>query len=155
MLRYIRKGGEIKHLSLIKFVWKLHDNSFFFKYYVFKYLSLIRLGWKLHWHYISLFFKPLSFFFRFTKLKCPEDICEDTLSLPKDKYSDLQVYNISKLCNNLFSLHLNKQLLGKKVTCNSLHPGSCMSTGIQRHWWLYRAIFFLVRPFTKSLVCIL
>lgn len=88
---------------------------------------------------------------RFTKLKHPEDICEDTLSLPKDKYSDLRVYNISKLCNNLFSLHLNKQLIGKNVTCNSLHPGSCMSTGIQRHWWLYRVIFFLVRPFTKSL----
>lgn len=88
---------------------------------------------------------------RFPKLQKPEEICEDMLSPTKDKYSDLNAYNISKLCNNLFSLHLNQLLSGKKVTSNSLHPGSCISTNIQRNWWLYKLIFFVARPFTKSL----
>lgn len=87
---------------------------------------------------------------RFSKIHSVEDICEDCLSLPKDKYSDLYAYNISKLCNNLFSLHLNKMLAGKKVTCNSLHPGSLISTKLQRNWWFYRLLFAVVRPFTKS-----
>ncbi|VDI74389.1 WW domain-containing oxidoreductase [Mytilus galloprovincialis] len=87
---------------------------------------------------------------RFPKIHMVEDVTEDSLSLPKDKYSDMNAYNISKLCNNLFSLHLNKLLAGKKVTSNSLHPGSCISTNLQRNWWLYRVVFFIVRPFTKS-----
>ncbi|CAG2218708.1 WWOX [Mytilus edulis] len=51
---------------------------------------------------------------RFPKIHMIEDVTEDSLSLPKDKYR------------------------------------SCISTNLQRNWWLYRVVFFIVRPFTKS-----
>ena len=59
-------------------------------------------------------------------------------------------YNDSKLCNVLFSLHLNRILSRQKVTSLSLHPGNMISTGLSRNWWLYRLLFAFVRPFTKS-----
>lgn len=33
----------------------------------------------------------------------------------------------------------------------SLHPGNMVSSRLARNWWLYRLLFALARPFTKSL----
>ncbi|XP_076449544.1 WW domain-containing oxidoreductase-like [Babylonia areolata] len=75
----------------------------------------------------------------------------DTLSPPRQKYSHLRAYNLSKLCNVLFAARLSSRLQTQGVTALSLHPGNMMSTSIARHWWLYRLLFTLVRPFTKSM----
>ncbi|XP_022286339.2 WW domain-containing oxidoreductase-like [Crassostrea virginica] len=87
---------------------------------------------------------------RFSDLSL-DSITESKLSPTLSQYQDLQAYNNSKLCNVLFSLHLNKLLSDKGVQCNSLHPGNIMYTNLSRHWWLYRVLFLLARPFTKSL----
>ena len=76
----------------------------------------------------------------------------DTLSPPADKYSDMRAYNHSKLCNILFANALSARLHKEGVTVLSLHPGNMMSSSLSRHWWAYRLLFALVRPFTKSMV---
>ncbi|XP_025114959.1 WW domain-containing oxidoreductase-like [Pomacea canaliculata] len=80
-----------------------------------------------------------------------ETVSLDTLSPPAHKYSDLRAYNDSKLCNVLFAWSLDDKLRGQGVRSFSLHPGNMMSTSLSRHWWLYRLLFALVRPFTKSM----
>lgn len=72
----------------------------------------------------------------------------------KSQFVPMIGYNDSKLCNILFSKHLNQRLSRQKVTSHSLHPGNMISTGISRNWWFYRLLFSFVRPFTKSPVSI-
>ncbi|XP_052232695.1 WW domain-containing oxidoreductase-like isoform X2 [Dreissena polymorpha] len=79
------------------------------------------------------------------------NISEEKLSPPASAYWDLKAYNNSKLCNVLFSLHLNSLLSRFGVTSVALHPGNIMYTGIQKHWWFYRLLFYMARPFTKSM----
>ncbi|XP_053401007.1 WW domain-containing oxidoreductase-like [Mercenaria mercenaria] len=79
------------------------------------------------------------------------NLSEEKLSPSAKNYWDLQAYNLSKLCNVLFSLHLNSVLSKCGVTSNSLHPGNIMYTNIQRSWWFYRLLFYVARPFTKSM----
>lgn len=116
--------------------------------------SLYPLGTKFH-HYKGMKkHKKLDrycCFYRFSDIS-GESISESKLSPGRSVYQDLRAYNNSKLCNVLFSLHLNKLLTDKGVLSNSLHPGNVMSTNLSRHWWLYRVIYLLARPFTKSLV---
>ncbi|XP_071088414.1 WW domain-containing oxidoreductase-like [Haliotis cracherodii] len=87
---------------------------------------------------------------RFTDLDV-NNLSESKLSPPSTHYQDLKAYNLSKLCNVLFSNELNARLSVRGVTCNSLHPGNMMSSSLARHWWFYRLLFTLVRPFTKSM----
>lgn len=60
-------------------------------------------------------------------------------------------YNNSKLCNVLFARQLAKHMQNQGISVFSLHPGNMVSTNLARNWWVYRLIFFFVRPFTKSL----
>lgn len=66
-------------------------------------------------------------------------------------YWDMMAYNNSKLCNVLFARQLAKAWQSEGISVFSLHPGNMVSTSLSRNWWLYRILFFLVRPFTKSL----
>ncbi|KAL4234313.1 hypothetical protein ACF0H5_005964 [Mactra antiquata] len=79
------------------------------------------------------------------------NLTEEKLSPSANKYWDLSAYNLSKLCNILFSLHLNNTLYKYGVTSVSVHPGNMMFTQLHRHWWFYKLLFYLVRPFTKSM----
>lgn len=47
----------------------------------------------------------------------------DNLQSETGKYSSIQAYGRSKLCNVLFSNELARRLAGKGVTANCLHPG--------------------------------
>ncbi|KAB0791400.1 hypothetical protein PPYR_03200 [Photinus pyralis] len=67
------------------------------------------------------------------------------------KYWDMTAYNNSKLCNVLFGRQLAKNLQSNGVGVFTLHPGNMVSSSLTRNWWLYRLLFGLVRPFTKSL----
>lgn len=84
-------------------------------------------------------------------------ITRDTLSrstLSVDSYSRywaMAVYNNTKLCNVLFGEKLATLWFRYKIAVFILHPGNLISTDISRHWWPYRLLFSLVRPFTKSL----
>ncbi|KAK7115495.1 WW domain-containing oxidoreductase-like [Littorina saxatilis] len=80
-----------------------------------------------------------------------ETVNLESLSPPASKYSDIRAYNHSKLCNVLFANMLCTKLGTQRVTVLSLHPGNMMSSSLARHWWLYRLLFTLVRPFTKSM----
>lgn len=66
-------------------------------------------------------------------------------------YWDMMAYNNSKLCNVLFARQLAKNWQSLGISVFSLHPGNMVSTDLSRYWWLYRVLFLLVRPFTKSL----
>ncbi|KAJ8921164.1 hypothetical protein NQ315_013636 [Exocentrus adspersus] len=67
------------------------------------------------------------------------------------KYWDMMAYNNSKLCNVLFARQLAKNCQTSGISVFSLHPGNMVSTKLSRNWWLYRILFAIVRPFTKSL----
>ncbi|KAL1500797.1 hypothetical protein ABEB36_006240 [Hypothenemus hampei] len=66
-------------------------------------------------------------------------------------YWDMRAYNNSKLCNVLFARQLSKKLQNRGISVASLHPGNMVCTNISRNWWLYKLLFTIVRPFTKSL----
>lgn len=63
----------------------------------------------------------------------------------------MMAYNNSKLCNVLFARQLAKLWQTDGILVFSLHPGNMVSSDLSRNWWLYRLLFLLVRPFTKSL----
>ncbi|XP_050668741.1 WW domain-containing oxidoreductase isoform X1 [Leptidea sinapis] len=73
------------------------------------------------------------------------------LACPKDWYSSMTAYNNSKLYNVVTAKVLSGEWKHKRIAVNSLHPGNMVSTNLSKSWWLYRLLFFLVRPFTKSL----
>ncbi|EZA53638.1 hypothetical protein DMN91_005483 [Ooceraea biroi] len=86
---------------------------------------------------------------RFSTIRSPEDVHQLTLSPPAYKYWAMGAYNESKLCNILFAQELARQW--PSVSVFACHPGNMVSTSLSRHWWLYRLLFAIVRPFTKSL----
>ena len=63
-------------------------------------------------------------------------------------------YNRSKLCNILFSNELHRRLSPRGVTSNAVHPGNMMYSAIHRNSWVYKLLFTLARPFTKSMVSV-
>ncbi|XP_055536554.1 WW domain-containing oxidoreductase-like [Wyeomyia smithii] len=87
---------------------------------------------------------------RFSMLRT-SDITESNLSLPANKYWSMIAYNNVKLFNVLFAFELAKRWKTRGISVFVLHPGNLISSDISRNWWLYRLIFALVRPFTKSL----
>lgn len=58
-------------------------------------------------------------------------------------------YNDSKLCNILFAQELSRRW--PAVSVFSCHPGNMVSSSLSRYSWVYRILFAIVRPFTKSL----
>ncbi|XP_046403683.1 WW domain-containing oxidoreductase isoform X1 [Ischnura elegans] len=91
---------------------------------------------------------------RFSYITCENISCERlSPSVPSQYSSGMSAYNDSKLCNVLFAAELFRRWgPGKRgVFANSLHPGNMVSSNLSRSWWLYRLLFALVRPFTKSL----
>jgi len=65
-------------------------------------------------------------------------------------FFSFMAYDNSKLCLNLLCKALAKRY--PSIIVNSCHPGNMISSNLSRNWWLYRLLFALVRPFTKSLV---
>ncbi|XP_065336408.1 WW domain-containing oxidoreductase [Cloeon dipterum] len=63
----------------------------------------------------------------------------------------MQAYNDSKLCNLIISVELARRWSSLGIAVNALHPGNMVSSALSRNWWLYRFLFMLVRPFSKSL----
>ncbi|XP_074646454.1 WW domain-containing oxidoreductase-like [Tubulanus polymorphus] len=88
---------------------------------------------------------------RFTDLNF-ENVSHEKLSpSTANGFWPIKAYNLSKLLNILTSNQLHSRLYERNVTSNSLHPGNMMSTQLSRNWWLYRLLFTVVRPFTKSM----
>ncbi|KAJ8680938.1 hypothetical protein QAD02_016725 [Eretmocerus hayati] len=86
---------------------------------------------------------------RFSLLQSVEDLHPMVLSPPAYKYWSMGAYNNSKLCNILFAQELSRRW--PSVGILSCHPGNMVSSDLSRHSWIYRFLFALVRPFTKSL----
>lgn len=63
-------------------------------------------------------------------------------------YDEKKVYEMSKLCNILFTRELAKRLEGTNVTANSLHPG-IVDTQLMRHMGIVNSFFgkIMVWPF--------
>ncbi|XP_045495207.1 WW domain-containing oxidoreductase-like [Colias croceus] len=73
------------------------------------------------------------------------------LSCPKDWFSSMLAYNNSKLYNVITAKVLSEEWTNKGICVNSLHPGNMVYTNLSKSWWLYGVLFYIVRPFTKSL----
>ena len=58
-------------------------------------------------------------------------------------------YNDSKLFCLMFALEANQ--IWKDIRSIAVHPGNMVYSNLGRHWWIYRVLFGLVRPFAKSL----
>ncbi|XP_018058913.1 PREDICTED: WW domain-containing oxidoreductase-like isoform X2 [Atta colombica] len=85
---------------------------------------------------------------RFSSIRTVEDL-HQSLSVPAYKYWAMAAYNESKLCNILFVQELAHQW--PSIGVFACHPGNLVFTSLSRQWWLYRLLFALARPFTKSL----
>lgn len=79
-------------------------------------------------------------------------LTEALLSPPANRYWAMSAYNEAKLCNVLFARELGRRWQDRGIAAYSLHPGNMVSSDLSRNWWVYRWLFALVRPFTKSLV---
>ncbi|KAL7300904.1 hypothetical protein TKK_0006456 [Trichogramma kaykai] len=86
---------------------------------------------------------------RFSLIQSVEDLHPMTLSPPAYKYWSMGAYNDSKLLNVLFAQELSKRWPSVSIFC--CHPGNLVSSDLARHSWMYRLLFAIVRPFTKSL----
>lgn len=103
---------------------------------------------KLFINYILIFLNSC----RFSWLT-PENLTEEYLSpLTAKHFVPFMAYNDTKLCNTVIANELDRRWSREEISCNSVHPGNMVSTDISRHWWFYKLLFFLVRPYTKSLV---
>lgn len=97
----------------------------------------------------------LSVFFRFTDINDPSGKLDlSRLSPSRSDYWAMLAYNRSKLCNILFSNELHRRLSPRGVTSNAVHPGNMMYSAIHRNSWVYKFLFTLARPFTKSMVSV-
>ena len=66
----------------------------------------------------------------------------------ENSYDPKKVYEMSKLCNVLFTRELAKRLEGTNVTANALHPG-IVDTELMRHMGIVNSFFgkVIVWPF--------
>ncbi|KAG5667716.1 hypothetical protein PVAND_015687 [Polypedilum vanderplanki] len=78
-------------------------------------------------------------------------LTREHLSVSNCKYWAMMAYNNAKLCNVLYACELGRKWQSRGISVFALHPGNMVSTKLQRNYWFYRLLFFLVRPFTKSL----
>ncbi|KAJ8726432.1 hypothetical protein PYW07_001130 [Mythimna separata] len=76
---------------------------------------------------------------------------EAMVSLPKQEYTSIRAYNISKLCGIHFMHYLSYRWVnsGKSVFC--AHPGSFVKTRLCRNWWPYELLYTSMIPFSKSI----
>lgn len=96
-----------------------------------------------------------SLFFRFTDINDSSGKLDlSRLSPSRSDYWAMLAYNRSKLCNILFSNELHRRLSPRGVTSNAVHPGNMMFSAIHRNSWVYKLLFTLARPFTKSMVSV-
>lgn len=86
-------------------------------------------------------------------IRTPEDLHQLTLSPPPYKYWSMAAYNNSKLSNILFAQELARRW--PSVSVFSCHPGNLVFSSLPRYSCVYRLLFALVRPFTKSLVILI
>lgn len=81
-----------------------------------------------------------------------ENISEELLSPShKSTFTSIMAYCNSKLCNVLTALEMQRRFGEQGINFYAVHPGNAVSTYLTRHWWVYRLLFALIRPFTKSL----
>lgn len=66
-------------------------------------------------------------------------------------YVSLLQYGNAKLCNLLFARHLALLLAPTGVRVFACHPGNMVRTNLPRHSLLYRLLFAVAAPFTKTL----
>ena len=87
---------------------------------------------------------------RFATCDMAEDITPSYLSTTNPKtFVPVHAYNNSKLWCLMFAMEADHRW--KDICCIAVHPGNMISTNLSRHWWVYRLLFAIVRPFTKSL----
>jgi len=87
---------------------------------------------------------------RFSEIKTASEISTAQLEPMASNFSPILQYNDSKLFCLLFAQTLSRKFGHLGLRCNAVHPGNLINTGLPSSWWIYRLIFFLVRPFVKS-----
>ena len=88
---------------------------------------------------------------RFSTLENPDEFQSETVLNIKSphRFCPTFAYNDSKLYQVMFALEANQNW--KDVRAIAVHPGNMVSSRLNRHWWIYKVLFGLVRPFAKSL----
>ncbi len=87
---------------------------------------------------------------RFSNLSAESLSGRSALVRARAAFDATSAYNDSKLLLLMFCLECNGRWRRSGVRAYATHPGNCVSTNLPRHWWAYRLIFALVRPFAKS-----
>jgi len=69
----------------------------------------------------------------------------------ESSFTSIIAYNNSKLCNILSVVEMQRRFGERGICCFAVHPGNLVSTNLSRNWWLYRLLYAIVRPYSKSL----
>lgn len=81
----------------------------------------------------------------------PETLSALQFSPLPSAFSSIMQYNDSKLFLLLFAQALHRKYRHMGLKCLAVHPGNLVYSGLKNSWWVYRLLFSLARPFTKSL----
>ncbi|XP_068620831.1 WW domain-containing oxidoreductase-like [Battus philenor] len=73
------------------------------------------------------------------------------VSIPKDEYTSIRAYNVSKLCCILAMHYLGYRWLNTRKMVFCAHPGSFIKTRLCRNWWVYEALYTSMLPFSKTI----
>lgn len=69
---------------------------------------------------------------------------------PKDNYTPIKAYGLSKLCNIMFTHQLAKRTADTSVTTNCLHPGVVRTQLAEEANWMTKLFYWIGKPFMKS-----
>lgn len=89
---------------------------------------------------------------RFASISHQSDLKPHLLSPPSPEcFVSTYNYNNSKLFCLMFALEAHKRWNAKhNLRIISVHPGNMVSSSLSRNWWIYRLLFAVARPFSKS-----
>ncbi|KAB7501814.1 WW domain-containing oxidoreductase [Armadillidium nasatum] len=87
---------------------------------------------------------------RFASLSISDEIADHLNPKEKD-YLPIVAYNNSKLCSVLGAFELHRRFADRGLKIFVVHPGNAVYSNLCRNWWVYKVLYAIVRPFTKSL----
>ncbi|CAH4005404.1 unnamed protein product [Pieris brassicae] len=74
----------------------------------------------------------------------------EDISLPREQYTSIKAYNISKLCCLLAMHYLGYRWLNTNISVLTAHPGTFVKTRLSRNWWVYEMLYTAMLPFSKN-----
>lgn len=86
---------------------------------------------------------------RFTDIN-ENTICEALLSANKSSYRSIISFNVSKMCLVMLGIGVERLWSHQGFRTFVVHPGNMVNTNISRHWWVWKVLYLVCRPFAVN-----